>query len=146
VKLGSVHPITRPSTTYRQDMSGAELALAIVPLVIVLVQHHRAVFLKSKPLVSPKSKNEQQLDFYYELHGELALLKINLDRVKVRSTQAGYEESQKEAIQRVLGTSAPDFEEVLDRVLKSINDLVSERSLALTDDDTVSARHLLTAR
>lgn len=120
-------------------MSGAELALAIVPLVIVLVEHHQTVIRKGKALAFPRSKNEQQLDFYHELHDELCLLKTTLNRVKGRSTLAGHIEEQEAAIKRVLGSNAPHFDKVLDRILRSINDLVSDKSVALVQEDVVSA-------
>lgn len=120
-------------------MSGAELALAVVPLVIVLAEHHKAVLRKGKALAFPRSKNEQQLEFYHDLHDELCLLKVTLDRVRRRSALDGYNEKQEEAIKRVLGTSAPHFTKILDRILRSINDLVSDKSIALTQGDVVSA-------
>jgi hypothetical protein len=88
-------------------MSGAELALAIVPLVIVMVEHHQIVFRKGKALVLPKSKNDQQLDFFHELHDELALLHMTLNRIKERSLLAGHDVTLEEAIKRALGNEAP---------------------------------------
>jgi hypothetical protein len=124
-------------------MSGAELALAIVPLVIVLVEHHRTVFRKGKALTLSRISNDQQLDFYHELHGELSLLNMILERVKlkdarVRLSRVKLEMSQTESIEIALGNSADDFQLILNRVLKSINDLVREKSNALTQGDTAS--------
>ena len=129
--------------TCRNRMSGAELALAIVPLVIVLVEHHRTVFKTSKALTFSKISNDEQLDFYEELHGELTLLHVILERVQTKSMRSGSSgaqpgDSQVESIAFVLGNSAEDFKHILNRVLKSINDLVREKSNALTQDDTVS--------
>ena len=125
-------------------MSGAELALAIVPLVIVLVEHHRTVLRKSKALTLSRISNDQQLDFYQDLHGELTLLNMILERVKIKSARVRLsgsqpEMTQAESIEIALGNSADDFQSILDRVLRSINDLVREKSNALTQDDTVSA-------
>ena len=47
--------------------------------------------------------------------------------------------TQAESIEIALGNSADDFQSILDRVLRSINDLVREKSNALTQDDIVSA-------
>lgn len=125
-------------------MSGAELALAIVPLVIVLIEHHRTVLRKSKALTLSRISNDQQLDFYQDLHGELTLLNMILERVKIKSARVRLsgsqpEMTQAESIEIALGHSADDFQSILDRVLRSINDLVREKSNALTQDDIVSA-------
>jgi len=124
-------------------MSGAELALAIVPLVIVLIEHHQTVFRRGKALTFSKISNNQQLDFYQELHDEILLLKLTLEKVHATSTnvlssEALPDKSQAEAIEIALGKNADNFNQILDRVLKSINDLVRERSSVLTDDDTVN--------
>jgi signal transduction histidine kinase len=125
-------------------MSGPELALAIVPLVIILVEHHRSVIRRGKALALSKISNDQQLDFYQELHAELTLLNVTLDRIKALSTKVGLsrarpEESQAELIEIALGNSAPHFQQILDRVMKSINDIVREKSSVLTRGDTVGA-------
>jgi len=124
-------------------MSGAELALAIVPLVLVLIEHHQTVFRRGKALTFSKISNNQQLDFYQELHDEILLLKLTLEKVhatstKVSSSEALPDKSQAEAIEIALGKNADNFNQILDRVLKSINDLVREKSSVLTDDDTVN--------
>lgn len=139
--LSLVHKGLEP--VRRNTMSGAELALAIVPLVIVLVEHHRTVFRKGKALTLSRISNDQQLDFYHELHGELSLLNMILERVKlkaarVRLSRVKLEMSQTESIEIALGNSADDFQLILNRVLKSINDLVREKSNALTQGDTAS--------
>jgi len=126
-------------------MSGAELALAIVPLVIVLIEHHRTIFNKGRALTLSKVSNNQQLDFYEELQGELSLLNTTLEIVRIRSTRVGLSKgqakrSQAETIDIALGSSANDFKLILDRVLKSINDLVREKSSDLAKHDTVGNR------
>jgi hypothetical protein len=118
-------------------MTGVELALAIVPLVIALVEHHGTVIRKSMALVSSKARNEQQLDFYNELHDELSLLKITLDSIKARSMAAGPYVSQANSIAQVLGCNAPHFDEILTRIMKSIDDLVSDKSMNLKPNDRV---------
>lgn len=119
-------------------MSGTELALAIVPLVIVLVEHHRTVWRKTKAVAFSKNKNDQQLDFYQELHAELSLLNVTLDRINAGSTRAGHEEFRADAIRNALGDNAPHFQQILDQVMRSINNLVREKSSALTRHNTVS--------
>ena len=125
-------------------MSGAELALAIVPLVIVLVEHHRTVIRRGKAVTLSRISNDQQLDFYQELHAELSLLNVTLDRVKAICYKTGLskarpDESEEELIDIALGTRAPDFKQILDRVMKSVNDLVREKSSVLIRDETASA-------
>jgi hypothetical protein len=105
-------------------MSGVEFASAIVPLVIVLVEHHRTVFRKGMALTLSRISNDQQLDFYQDLHGELTLLSLILERVQSKAASVRH--------------SADDFQAILERILKSINDLVREKSSALTKEDTVS--------
>lgn len=121
-------------------MTGVELALAIVPLIIALIEHHGSVVRKGKALARSKSKNEQQLDFYCELHDELSLLKITLDTITARAVAAGSQSSiqQPESITQVLGSAAPHFDSILNRVLKSISDIVSDKSVDLAGKDTVS--------
>jgi hypothetical protein len=124
-------------------MSGAELALAIVPLVIVLIEHHQTVFRKGKALTFSKISNNQQLDFYQELHAEIVLLNLTLEKIQINSAKvlpsgALSDKVRAEAIEIALGKNADHFNVILDRVLKSINDLVREKSSALTEDDTVN--------
>jgi len=126
-------------------MSGAELALAVVPLVIVLIEHHRTAFNKGKALTSSTLSNDQQLDFYEELHEELSLLNAALEIVLLRSNRSGQcltqaKRSRAESIDIAFGSYAGDFKRILHRVLRSINDLVQEKSNALTRIDTVSAK------
>jgi hypothetical protein len=123
-------------------MSGAELALAIIPIVIVLIEHHPTVWRRTKALGWSKSKNDQQLDFFQELHAELSLLDIILDSVKAASNGHDPDESQAQQIHSVLGKNASNFQQILDRVMKSISDLVREKSSALTQTDTVGAATL----
>jgi hypothetical protein len=120
-------------------MSGAELALAIVPLVLILIEHHPTVWRKTKVGWSSKSKNDQQLDFFQELHAELSLLHVTLDRVKSVSNARDAEEPLAEQIDSALGKNAPHFQQILDRVMRSVNDLVREKSSALRQNDIVGA-------
>jgi hypothetical protein len=126
-------------------MSGVELALAIVPLVIVLIQHHQTIFSRGRALTSSRFSNDQQREFYQGLHVELSLLNIVLSRVHIVSTEVSFDGIQTRdylaaSIQNRLGDSADNFQQVLDRILKSMNDLVrDESSTTLTQADTVSA-------
>ncbi|KAF2656292.1 hypothetical protein K491DRAFT_757659 [Lophiostoma macrostomum CBS 122681] len=127
-------------------MTGIELALAIVPLVIAAVEHQKAIRRKGKALASSKEKNEQQLDFYHELSNELALLDLTLKGVKVYSAsksnnrpappEDGDIEVPSDAILKSLDERAQPFKEILHGIMENINILVSDKSLALSASDT----------
>ena len=132
-------------------MSGAELTLAILPLVISAAEHHRAIIRTGKNIASNKAKNEQQLDFYCELYDELALLENTLGGVFRRlpshaDTIGLYPlaEEEREEMKIVLGRTAEPFQDILERMSKSLEDLVSEKSLDLDKSDLhhVSCRSL----
>lgn len=125
-------------------MSGVELALAIVPLVIVLIEHHQTIFSRGRVLTSSSFSNDQQREFYQDLRVELSLLNMILSRVHIVSTEVSFDGIQPRdylaaSIQNRLGDSADNFQQVLDRILKSMNDLVRDESSTLTQADTVSA-------
>ena len=117
--------------------------MAIVPLVIALVEHHSSVLRKSNALTLSRISNDQQLDFYQDLHGELTLLtmileRIRLDSTRVRLSGAHPQTPQADSIKIALGHSAEDFQATLERILRSINDLVREKSDTPTKDSIVS--------
>jgi hypothetical protein len=123
-------------------IAGLELVLAILPLLISATEHHKKGFRHAKVVAFNSSKNEQQLHFYYELHDELALLASTLmsvlrglsSRSDISDLSALNKEEHDE-IQNVLGSSAQPFGDILERLLKSLDALVSERSLQLTRSD-----------
>ncbi|KAF2115387.1 hypothetical protein BDV96DRAFT_659646 [Lophiotrema nucula] len=112
-------------------LTGLELALAVVPLIIAAAEHHRTVARKSKAVASSKANNEQLLQFYFELYDELSLLRSTLNRVEGTSTHSEViqayhpsgEASRAEHIRQALGTNAQAFESILNRILKSINNI-----------------------
>jgi hypothetical protein len=131
-------------------MTGIELALAIVPLVIAVVEHHQTVLRRAQAITSSRAKNEQQIEFYQDLYAELALLETVLNGVKAYSTQknpnnnASQErrasQNLSDVIHEALGNSAEPFEQILGRVLKGVDALVRDKSVALTGQDAVSSR------
>lgn len=130
-------------------MSGVELTLAVLPLIITAAEHHREVIRIGKNLTSNKAKNEQQLDFYYELYDELALLENTLRGIvrglPSRVNNTGFfplTEDDHEEINTVLGSSAAPFQDILKRLLKSLEALVSDKSLDLAK----SALHHVSCR
>lgn len=123
-------------------ITGLELALAILPLLVSATEHHKKGLRFGRVLFSTKGKNEQQLIYYYELYDELSLLENTLKGVlrDLPSRSADQELSpltveEEKQLERVLGNSAKPFNQVLERLLKSLNDLVSEKSLELNRAD-----------
>ena len=118
-------------------MTGIELALAIVPLVIAAVEHQKAIRRKGKAAASSRAKNEQQLDFYHELSNELALLGLTLKGVEIYSTgkpasrtaRAGNAsiEALSDSILEALGERAQPFKETVLKIMENVNALVSDK-------------------
>ncbi|KAJ9613479.1 hypothetical protein H2200_003421 [Cladophialophora chaetospira] len=129
-------------------ITGLELLLAIFPLLISATEHHKKGLRPVKIIASTRTKNEQQLFFFNELYGELSLLGNTLKAVlgelpprpetqeTISLTQDEHEE-----VERTLGSStAKSFAEILERLLKSLNDLVSDKAVGLNKSD-VSSMH-----
>ncbi|KAL9113632.1 MAG: hypothetical protein Q9227_002370 [Pyrenula ochraceoflavens] len=135
-------------------MSGIEiggLALAVLPLVISAAEHNIAS--KLQTIASNKAKNDQQLSFYYELYEELALLASNLQRLindvpSLRHHSGAislivewpWHANGKidDALKAALRANYEPFRSILERLLKSVEYIVSDKSLALTTSDTQS--------
>jgi hypothetical protein len=135
-------------------ISGLELAFAIVPLVISATEHHRKAYHKIKMIASRKARDEEREDFLSELHDEIALLGntlkrlisdlttltekqrqqlLNLDREQWKQDDVGA------ALNTRLGGDAElAFTDILSRLLKSLDDVVSEKSLRFISSNVVS--------
>ncbi|KAI9656217.1 MAG: hypothetical protein M1821_004880 [Bathelium mastoideum] len=124
-------------------MSGLEfagLALAILPIVMSAIDHYKNAAEHSKDLTSDKNSINRQLDFYSDLNDELALLNGTLNGVAhgfplrvggvVSSPLTAHE---KEEIARVLGDNAMPFQTILERLLKSLEALISDKSFKADD-------------
>ena len=135
-------------------MSGIEiggLALAVLPLVISAAEHN--IKDKAQTITSNKAKNNRQLSFYYELYEELSLLASNLQRL-INDVPSLRHHSEAmpfivewsrhtkgkidDALKIALGINYEPFRSILERLLKSVENVVSDKSLALTELDTVS--------
>jgi hypothetical protein len=123
-------------------ITGFELALAVLPLVISATEHHKKVLRPAEAILSTKRKNEHHLIFYEELYDELALLGNTLKTVGGNLVSRLEAEAfstlnpdEHDEIERVLGSSAQPFSDHLERLLRSLNDLVSEKSLGLNRSD-----------
>ncbi|KAK0117759.1 hypothetical protein ONS95_012085 [Cadophora gregata] len=135
--------------------TGLELALALVPLVITATEHHKKAFRKAKMIASPKTRDENLLDFLLELHDEVALLGHTLRRLI--SDLTTLTEKQRElllvldreqwkqddinvALRTRLGNDAENaFTSILDRLLKALDDVVSEKSLQFISSEKASS-------
>ncbi|KAL9093917.1 MAG: hypothetical protein Q9165_003840 [Trypethelium subeluteriae] len=125
---------------------GIELALAVLPLVISAAEHSKEAIQKVKALTSNKAKSERQLDFFYEISDELALLRNTLRGLVHEETLAANGTSlwpltsnELQQIDETLGDNAGPFREILRRLLKSFEDLVSDKSLSLEENDVQSS-------
>ncbi|KIX10282.1 uncharacterized protein Z518_01364 [Rhinocladiella mackenziei CBS 650.93] len=119
-------------------ITGLELILAVLPLLISTTEHHKKGLRHAKALTSTKVKNEQQVIFYYELYDELSLLENTLDGVlRGLPSRSDAEklspltENEQDEVEKVLGASAKPFSDILNRLLRSLDDLVSEKSYGL---------------
>jgi hypothetical protein len=114
-------------------MSGVELALAIVPLVIAAIQHRRPIVKVGRALLTSRRNNEQVnelLDFYSQLYIELSMLYNTLQRLAGDAPSEDNEALQQH-VHQALGTGVQLFEDILRDILQSIDDIVSDKSLGL---------------
>src|ERR1700743_1782599 len=124
---------------------GLDLAFAIVPLVISATEHHQRLYRKAKLIASPKARDEELEDFLADLHDEVALLGHTLrclvsDLTTLTEKQRerlldldGDQWKQKDVSvplrTRLGGEAELAFTDILGRLLKSLDDVVSEKSL-----------------
>lgn len=135
-------------------ITGVELTLAILPLIISAAENQKTFFEKGKALASNKEKNEQQLDFFYELYDELSLLSSNLSGLIISlPSLRGAEKGSPfvvnpqqltsgvidDELDAALGTRKEPFKSILQRLLTSLEAIVSDKSLELAEHDVVSS-------
>ena len=117
-------------------MSGVELLLAILPLVIAAAEHLETRW-ANKALFLSSVKDQQAYDFCLELHDELSFLANTLGSVfKGRASDnpqslISLSAEDNQAIEAVLGDKAPTFHSLLERILEGLNAIVSDKSLSL---------------
>lgn len=133
-------------------LAGIELALAVIPLIIAGTACYRKVFEKSNTALRQKVKNEKLLDFYQSLHAEIALLGITLRHLV--SDLPTIPEQQKDlllkhdrkqwkdvavavALSERLGGAEDAFQDILDTILKTLENVISDRSLQLVGTNIV---------
>ena len=132
---------------------GLELAFAIAPLVISATEHHQKLYRKLKIIASPKAGDEEFEDFLADLHDEVSLLEhtlrclisdltmlpdkqreqlLNLDQKQWKQKDVNV------ALKTRLGGDAEiAFTDILGRLLKYLDDVVSEKSLRFIGSDVV---------
>ena len=139
-------------------ITGLDLAFAIVPLVISATEHHQKAYRKAKLIASPKARDEELEDFLADLHDEVALLGHTLkclvsDLTTLTEQQRGRlldldrhqwkQDDVSVALRTRLGGDAElAFTDILGRLLKSLDDVVSEKSLHFISSERVSDRLL----
>ncbi|CAO2648884.1 Nn.00g098330.m01.CDS01 [Neocucurbitaria sp. VM-36] len=114
-------------------MSGVELALAIVPLVIAVIQHRKPLAKAGRAILTSNRSNEQRnerSDFYSQLYIELSMLHNTLQKL-VGDVPPTDNEAMQKRIHQALSTGAKVFEDILRDILQSVDDIVSDRSLGL---------------
>lgn len=133
---------------------GLELAFAIIPLVTIATEHHQNLYRKAKTILSSKAKNEQLEDFLADLHDEIALLGHTLrclisdlttltEKQRQQLLDIDQEQWKQKDVSMALrarlgGDAELAFTDILDRLLKSLDDVVSERSLEFISSERVS--------
>ena len=138
-------------------ITGLELTLAIIPLVISATEHHGKIIRRSKGLLFQKNKDEQMLDFLLALHCEIALLRHILRQVVNESSSVTLEQKRR-LLEANLGQwdeveisliledrvsgSEDAFRQLLQQWLRSLEIVVSDRSLGLARPDVVSSDSL----
>lgn len=133
---------------------GLELAFALVPLVVTATEHHQRLYNRVRRIASPRARDEELVDFLAELHDEVSLLGntlkclicdlskltekqrellLNLDREQWKQEEVSV------ALRERLGSDAESaFTDILNRLLKSLDDVVSEKTLRFIHSDVVS--------
>ena len=133
-------------------LTGIELTLAVIPLIIAGTASYRQLLEKSKTALRQKVKNEKLLDFYQSLHTEIALLDITLrclvsdlptipEQQKIqllnRDRKQWKDVAVAVALHERLGGAEDAFKEILETILKALENIISDRSLHLVETDIV---------
>lgn len=135
-------------------ISGLELAFAIVPLVVSAAEHHQKAYRKLKTIASQKARDEELEDFLADLHDEVSLLGHTLrcmisdlttltEKQRERLLKLDREQWKQDDVSvalktRLGGDAEMAFTDILGRLLKSLDEVVSEKSLRFIRSDVVS--------
>lgn len=133
-------------------LTGIELALAVVPLMLAATEQYRKLFEKSSTALRHKVKNEKLLDFYQSLHAEIALLDLTLrylvsdlpsisEQQKTQLLEHDRKQWKDAAVAVALGDrldgAADAFKDVLNTILNALENIISDKSLHLVGTDIV---------
>lgn len=133
---------------------GLELAFAIAPLVVTATEYHRKAYHQITMIASAKARDEELEDFLADLHDEVSLLGHTLrclisdltmltenqrDRLLDLEREEWQQDNVSVALKTRLGGDAElAFTDILNRLLKSLDSVVSEKSLRFVRSDIVS--------
>jgi hypothetical protein len=139
-------------------ISGLELAFAIAPLVVSATEHHQKLYRKLRIIASPRAGDEELEDFLGELHDEVSLLRhtlkcliSDLTMISEKQREQLLNLDQKQWKQkdvsaaltaRLGGDAETAFTDILSRLLKYLDEVVSEKSLRFIGSDVVSSQCL----
>jgi hypothetical protein len=157
-ELNLSHFFVKPTLSLRERILtmilGLELAFAIVPLVVKATEYHEKAYRKLKMIASPKARDEELEDFLADLHDEVSLLGHTLrclisdlttltEKQRERLLNLDREQWKQDNVSVALRTRLGDdaeiaFTDILSRLLKCLDDVVSEKSLRFIRSDVVS--------
>lgn len=137
-------------------LTGIELALAVVPLILAGKDTYAALYRQGKTISQPSVKKEKHQDFLRELGLEMEMLRLTLETLIQDLTSLSLDDRQRlldfdnfdrkfwksEMVQdalevRLQGAHAV-FIDTFNAILKSLNDLISDKSLGVNDAPLVS--------
>lgn len=131
-----------------------ELALALVPLIVGATEHYPKLHKKGKLIASQKFADEAREEFLLQLRIEIGMLRVSIeclinDLTALTTTQKSKllsldrEQWEDDAVSLALiarlgEETVMTFTTILKELLKSLDGLVSEKSLRLANSDVVS--------
>ena len=134
-------------------LTGIELALAVAPLLLATAATFQAMRETTRTLSRQKSKDDKLADFLASLHAELALLNLTLRSLVSDLPTISEEQKDKllqhdraewrdpiveSALKGRLGDADEAFQDILNTILKFLDDVISDKSLGLVSTDIVS--------
>ncbi|EKG17380.1 hypothetical protein MPH_05448 [Macrophomina phaseolina MS6] len=145
-------------------MSGAEIAglvLAVVPIVAAAAEHQRRVIDTANTALRPKVKDEKLASQYQHLHNEVSLLNLNIrdlisdlpslttdEKHKLLALEKPLWEDERVslALAQRLGSSADAFVDTVQKILNTLDGILSDRVLKLAKSDIVQPQPTLFAK
>ena len=137
-------------------LTGIELALAVVPLILAGKDTYIALYRRGKTISQPSVKKEKHQDFLRELELEMEMLRLTLETLIQDLTSLSLDDRQRlldfdhfdrgfwksdmvqDALEVRLQGAHAVFIDTFNAILKSLNDLISDKSLGVNDAYLVS--------